>query len=233
MWNSNVDSATATVTVLDTINPQISGCPSDISVNVDAGNCSAVVTWTAPTSADNCNVDSIISNFVPGSAFPVGTTVVRYIAYDPSMNTDTCSFSITVTDNEDPVIANIPADIMVNNDAGNCSAVVNWAALTASDNCTVDSLVSNFTSGTAFPIGMTTVEYIAYDPSMNTDTISFTITVTDNELPTISCPSDTTICDGIFTFTVPTGNDNCGVFECGADRGATIWKLLSIGNNNQ
>ncbi|MBR9833492.1 HYR domain-containing protein [bacterium] len=197
------------VTVLDTLIPTISGCPANIAVNTDANSCDAMVFWTAPTASDNCMVDSLVSNFTPGSTFPIGVTTVTYISYDPSMNTDTCQFTITVTDNEDPVIANIPAAISVNNDAANCSAIVNWTIPTATDNCTLDSLVGNYTPGDVFPVGTTTVTYIAYDPEMNTDTINFDITVSDNEAPVISCQADTSTCDPIVNYTTPTASDNC------------------------
>jgi gliding motility-associated-like protein len=207
--NSNIDSATSIVTVMDTLIPSISGCPVNISVSTDANRCDAVVTWTAPTALDNCIVDSLVSNFTPGSTFPLGVTTITYISYDLSMNTDTCSFTITVTDNEDPVISGAPAPIAVNNDAGNCSAIVNWTLPTAADNCTLDSLVGNYTPGDVFPVGTTTVTYIAYDPEMNTDTINFDITVSDNEAPVITCQADTSTCDQIVNYTVPTAVDNC------------------------
>ena len=209
--NGNVDSTTATVTVLDTIKPLISACPIDITATNDAGVCGAVVTWVTPLESDNCQVDSLVSNFNSGDLFPIGVTEVIYVAYDPSMNTDTCRFTITVTDNEDPVLANVPADIAVSNDIGNCDAIVTWTAPTASDNCTIDSTRSNFSPGSAFPVGTTTVEYITYDSDLNTDTVSFTITVNDTELPTLTCPADTVLCSPVYTFTAPVGADNCGV----------------------
>ena len=209
--NGNRDSTTATVTVIDSLNPVLSNVPGDIAVSNDAGSCGAIVSWTPPTDADNCNVDSVRANATPGDFFPIGDTVITYVAYDPSMNTDTVSFRITVTDDEDPVITNVPATINLNNAPGQCDQVATWTVPSASDNCIVDSLIGNFAPGASFPVGTTTVEYIAYDPYGNTDTVSFDVVITDNELPTITCPVDTTICTTTYTFTVPTGNDNCGV----------------------
>jgi gliding motility-associated-like protein len=228
--NGNTDSSTTVVTVLDTINPVISGCPANIVASTDMGSCDAIVNWTAPTAADNCNVDSLVSNYDPGDVFPIGTYTVTYIAYDPSMNTDTCSFTIQVSDDEDPVIVNVPADITQSNDGGNCSAIVTWTAPTASDNCNLDSLVSNFNSGDQFPVGTTTVEYIAYDPAMNTDTVSFEVTINDTELPTISCLADTTICSATFSYTMPNGNDNCGVASVVMSNGIASGGTFPVGN---
>jgi gliding motility-associated-like protein len=207
--NNNIDSSSSIVNVVDSIKPLISGCPVNITQNIDAGSCNAIATWTAPTAADNCGIDSLIASHNPNTTFSIGTTTVTYIAYDESLNTDTCSFTITIIDNEKPVISNLPADTVLNNDTGNCSAVYNWSAVTATDNCTLDSLISNFKSGDAFPIGTTTVTYTAYDNALNTFSASFTVTVNDTELPTIVCPSNISQCDSIVTWNSPIGLDNC------------------------
>ena len=83
------------------------------------------------------------------TAFTVTAT-----ATDPAGNTDVCTFDITVTDNEDPVIT-CPADIAVNTDAGDCEAVVTFSA-SATDNCSAVITYSH-NSGDAFPVGTTTV----------------------------------------------------------------------------
>jgi hypothetical protein len=74
-----------------------------------------------------------------GSTFPPGTTTVNCTAEDASGNTAPCSFTVTVNDTQPPVIA-CPAAITVPNDAGQCSAVVNYIA-TATDNCSSSVLV--------------------------------------------------------------------------------------------
>ena len=211
--NNNVDSATSIVTVIDSINPMILGCPSDISQVIDAGTCTAIVNWAVPTFSDNCGVDSLVASHNPGDTFALGTTTVRYIAYDESLNTDTCMFTITITDDEDPVIANVPTNITVTNDSLTCGAVVTWTAATASDNCMMSSFASDFNSGDQFPIGTTTVTYTAIDAAMNTVTASFTITVNDTELPIITCPANIAQCDSVVSFLDATATDNCPNFN--------------------
>jgi hypothetical protein len=77
-------------------------------VNTDAGDCEAVVTFSA-SATDNCSAIVTYSH-ASGSAFPVGTTTVTATATDPANNTDVCTFDIVVTDNESPVIT-CPSDI--------------------------------------------------------------------------------------------------------------------------
>ncbi|MFZ6052510.1 HYR domain-containing protein [Halocola ammonii] len=227
--NGNVSSASATVTVNDNIDPVISGMPADISVNNDAASCDAVVSWTAPTASDNCQITSLTPDFNSGDTFPVGTTTVTYTAEDTFGNSVSASFNIVVSDVSDPVISNLPADVAVNNDTESCDAIVSWTAPTASDNCELASLTSNFESGAAFPVGTTTVTYTAEDIYGNTATAAFDVVVSDASDPIISempadlaVNNDTESCDAIVSWTAPTASDNCELasltsnFESGA-----------------
>ncbi|GAP69295.1 por secretion system C-terminal sorting domain [Bacteroidales bacterium 6E] len=216
--NGNVSTKEVTVTVTDPVTPEITGMPADFAVNNDAGLCSAVVTWDAPTATDNCGVASLTSDYASGHAFAVGTTVVTYTATDVNGNTTTASFDVVVTDNEFPEISGMPTDVAVNNDAGLCSAVVTWDAPTATDNCGVASLTSDYASGHAFAVGTTTVTYTATDVNGNTTTASFDVVVTDSEFPEITgMPSNFNVdadpanCTAVVTWTAPSANDNCEV----------------------
>src|SRR5690554_3382159 len=115
-----------------------------------------------------------------------------------------------------PVITGCPTDITQSNDSGICGAEVTWIEPIATDECMLDSLVSNFSPGDIFPIGTTTVTYTAYDANLNTATCSFEVTVNDTENPVIvDCPTDITqsndagSCDAVVTWTAPTFTDNC------------------------
>ncbi|WP_242086304.1 HYR domain-containing protein [Aestuariivivens sediminis] len=222
--NDGSNTCNATVTVEDNVAPIISGCPSDFSQNNDAANCSAVVTWTEPTAADNCTASGSLNwskSHNPGDVFPVGTTTVTYSATDAAGNTSAlCTFDITVVDNEAPIISGCPSDFSQNNDAANCSAVVTWTEPTAADNCTASGSLNwskSHNPGDVFPVGTTTVTYSATDAAGNTSALcTFDITVVDNEAPIISgCPSNITLdnapgqCGNTATWTPPTASDNC------------------------
>ena len=203
------------VTVTDNENPTIS-CPSDISQTADAGLCTAVVNYTAPIGSDNCGVASVVCSPASGSAFPVGTTTVTCTVTDDNGNTAQCTFDITVTDDENPMIS-CSSDISQSTDAGLCTAVVNYATPTVTDNCGVSSVVCSPPSGTVFPVGTTTVTCTVTDDNGNTAQCTFDITVTDDENPTLSCPSDISqttdagLCTAVVNYTAPIGSDNCGV----------------------
>ncbi|MFN8396143.1 MAG: HYR domain-containing protein, partial [Bacteroidia bacterium] len=151
-------------------------CPANIGVSNDPGQCSAVVTYTVG-GTDNCGAATTV---VPasGSVFNTGTTTVTATAADPTGNTATCSFTVTVNDNEAPAIT-CPADITVTHDPNSCGSTVSYPALTASDNCgaATVSLLSGLASGSQFPIGTTTVVWVATDGGGNTATCSFNVNV--------------------------------------------------------
>ena len=221
----NTTTASFTVTVTDGENPTIAGMPADINLSNDMGVCGAAASWTAPTSADNCGVASFTSTHTSGATFAVGTTTVTYSATDAAGNTTTASFNVVVTDDEDPVISNVPANISVTTDADQCGAIVNWTAPTASDNCSVTSFPSTDDSGDFFAVGSHTVSYSAMDAAGNAVTASFTVTVTDGEAPAISdMPADITVsndagqCGAAVTWAEPSSTDNCGVVSFSADQ---------------
>ncbi|MBD3636564.1 MAG: HYR domain-containing protein [Crocinitomicaceae bacterium] len=215
--SGNTASCSFNVTVNDVQNPSIT-CPANITQNNDPGSCDAIVNYVAPVGTDNCPgaVTALTAGLAPGSAFPVGTTVVTYQVTDASGNTANCSFNVTVNDTENPTIS-CPANIVVNNDPGICGATVNYVTPVGTDNCpgAVTNLIAGQASGTIFPIGTTTVTYEVIDASGNSAQCSFDVTVNDAENPTITCPADIVVsndpgvCGAVVNYVAPVGADNC------------------------
>jgi hypothetical protein len=80
-----------------------------------------------------------------------------------------------------------PADIASNNDPSQCSAIVNYPAPLVSGGTGNIVVVCNPPSGSAFPVGSTTVTCTATDAAGNSAVCSFIVTVNDIELPKVSC----------------------------------------------
>jgi HYR domain/Autotransporter beta-domain len=198
--------------VADTQAPVVT-VPTDITVGNDAGQTSAVVSFT-PTATDNVGVTSLVSSPASGSTFALGTTTVTVTATDAAGNTDSDTFTVTVNDTQNPV-ATVPADIIVGNDTGQASAVVSFTP-SATDNVGVTSLVSSPASGSTFAVGTTTVTVTATDAAGNTDSDTFTVTVNDTQNPVATVPADITVgndtgqASAVVNFT-PTATDNVGV----------------------
>jgi hypothetical protein len=222
----NADSCKFTVTVIDNTPPVISGCPTNQTVYTGAGRttCDQVATWTEPTATDNC--DGSVAYFsrsnAPGSTFGKGTSTVTYIFKDAAGNADSCKFNVTVIDNTPPVISGCPSNQTVYTGVGRttCDQTASWTAPTATDNCAMKSMTSNYGPGATFPKGLTTVTYTACDSAGNKSYCNFTITVIDNTPPVITgCPSNITVytgpgrttCDQTASWTAPTATDNCAM----------------------
>jgi len=211
----NSSTCSFTITVIDDQAPYLA-CPQNITQNTNPGLCTSVVTWTPVVTIDNCDVPTLVQTAGPtnGSAFPLGTTAVAFRSTDGTGNSRNCSFTVTVNDAELPVIT-CPANIVRSTDFNLCSAVVTYS-VTATDNCpgVTTALVSGLASGAAFPRGVTTNVWRATDGSGNTSTCSFTVTVNDTQVPTITCPAnivrsnDPNLCGATVTYTV-TATDNC------------------------
>ncbi|RIH66068.1 HYR domain-containing protein [Mariniphaga sediminis] len=80
----------------------ISRCP-DIVTNNDPGTSGAVVTYDAPAAEGAIVTQIDDSGLTSGDIFPVGETVQEYEFDFGPEGKDTCSFTVTVEDNEAPV----------------------------------------------------------------------------------------------------------------------------------
>jgi len=104
-------------------------------------------------------------------------------------------------------------------DSNLCKALgVTWTMPVVTDNSDSVWVVSSHLSGSAFPLGTTTVTFTATDAAGNTATTSFNITVVDGEFPNIlNCPADITrqlaAGDTTASISVPSlvAYDNCGI----------------------
>ncbi|MFN8285149.1 MAG: GEVED domain-containing protein [Chitinophagales bacterium] len=101
-----------------------------------------------------------------------------------------------------PTISGCPSNIL------SANHIVNWTAPTANDNCPGVVLTSNYTPGSSFPTGTTTVTYTATDINNNTATCSFDVTVVGSTTWTGSVSTDWFNAGNWTPGAVPTG---CGI----------------------
>ncbi|WP_157492010.1 HYR domain-containing protein, partial [Mangrovimonas sp. ST2L15] len=177
----------------------ITDCPpANITVNVDPGQCSAVVSYTNPTTdiVDGSMVQIDLTGYTTGDAFPVGITFQTWEERDSADSPTglTCSFNIIVEDNTPPVLVGVPADVTVE-----CDAIPAPAVVTATDNCDTTLTVSYSETTNTVNDGVGTIvrEWSVTDNDGNTTTQTQTITVEDNTPPVlVGVPADVTVeCD--------------------------------------
>ena len=222
--SGNTASCSFTVTINDTELPVIN-CPGNITQDHDAGNCSAVVTYTAPVGTDNCPSTStaLTNGLGSGGTFPVGSHTETYTVTDAAGNTASCSFLVTINDTEDPAFTCPSGNLVRNTDPGSCDheAVGNDLDPGVSDNCQLQTVTNDYNnanslSGAVFSKGRTTVTWTATDVSGNSSTCSYNIRIRDREAPDFdNCPDDSTITvpfqagGSYYTFPALTATDNC------------------------
>jgi hypothetical protein len=201
-----------TVTILDTELPVLV-CPDDVTLNTDPGAdgnppgfayATANVVGSQATVTDNSGEAPPITASIDGSLittattqFPIGQTTVVFVAVDANNNEGSCQMTVTVVDDEPPVLT-CPPDVTVSTTAnedpalsGLPSATVILEDATVEDNSGEDlSFFGRSTDETEFQIGTHTVVFSATDPYEHTGTCTVTIVVLDQEDPVLTCPPD-------------------------------------------
>jgi gliding motility-associated-like protein len=220
------------ITIEDIIPPTIT-CPDDIELTTMINTCWMQAWYPAPIVSDNCGNAGITVTYSapPGSIFPIGDSTVWMYVTDASGNVDSCSFVVTVIDPQPPVFNVCPIPMVVNNAPGLCEQEVSWIQPTVFDNCdfnltntavlpdgTILTNIGNLNN--SFPVGTSTVTYIATDLSGGTAICEFTVTVIDVEAPVFEiAPQDTVLyavatdCSAPYAWADPVVTDNCEVLS--------------------
>ncbi|XP_033112633.1 hyalin-like [Anneissia japonica] len=186
----NTGSCTFNVEVIDIDIPTVM-CPDDISQTTIQGQSTSAATWNEPIVTDN--VDSTLSancSRASGSYFRVGTTAVTCSATDTAGKTGSCTFNVEVEDIEVPSVS-CPDDMSQATDQGQSTSSATWNDPEVTDN--VDSSLSvtcSPVSGLSFSVGSTPVLCSAKDTAGNTGSCTFNVTVKDEDIPNVICPSD-------------------------------------------
>ena len=125
------------------------------------------------TATDNTDLPPTITNDAPTS-FPLGDTVITWIATDDSNNFSAATQTITIQDTLSPAISTL-VSIM------SSSSTVTFDTPTAIDlvDGTVD-VTCDHTSGSEFTVGSTVVTCTATDNSGNSSSVAFNIIVAFN-----------------------------------------------------
>ena len=236
--SGNSSSATQTVTITGNAAPVITP-PANISVNTDAGACYATLNPAAPEVKDDTEGVTIVGQRTDlgdlnGRYLKGVLTTIKWTATDADGLTSSWNQTVTVSDKELPVVT-APASREVVNTPHLASAAVSVGSATAEDNCLV-AKISGARSDllpleSAYPVGVTKITWTAMDGSGNAGSALQTITVRDNEAPSLVVPADkwvnaTSPSGAVVTFDVA-ADDNVGVVS------VSCWQrsgsLFSIG----
>ncbi|NLO33421.1 MAG: HYR domain-containing protein [Candidatus Hydrogenedentes bacterium] len=248
-------SYTVRVGVRNTVYPTVFEKDFTITVNdttKPAARCkNATVKLSSPTlsptqvdngSSDNVGITSRLINNQSSLTFTcahLGANSVTLSVKDAAGNTDSCTSTVTVEDDIDPVITTLPDavyTVVADATSGTAPAPDLTAALVATDNCGIASVTQSPTIGTALSIGSTPVTLTVTDVGGNTAQCGTSVKVVDQTPPVISvCPADRTVSAGAACmFSAPdlrsevTATDNSG--SCIITQFPNINANLAVGN---
>jgi hypothetical protein len=212
--------------VLDTTPPTLQ-CPTDLTITTDPGECFATFEHGIAVT-DDCDDHPSLSCVITGATtgdetttrFNKGVSTIKCYAQDQWGNIDSCIWTITVVDEELPVLLNCPGNISTTVPGCEAGSVMSWTPPTVADNCPMVTLTSTHNPGDFFPCGTTVVTYTATDMAGNVATCSFNVTVTclcaEIVSTSMSCkPEDALSQDFTVQLNsllgVPTPNSSCSV----------------------
>ncbi len=212
--DNNTANCSFTVTIVP-FNPPLftAGCPPNVTETADPGVCDADLIIPVPTVNDPCLVGYIITNDRTGTdnasgIYPVGTTLVHW-TITPTVGTPTtCTQTVIVTDDEDPIITTCAVPRSFND----CStAAVTGPAISttianstyaefsgatnlgvATDNCGIVTVTYIDVASGSCPINITRT-WTLFDAAGNSATCDQTITVSETIPPVVDCPANDTI----------------------------------------
>lgn len=245
---TNTATCSFTVTITNTTPPSIA-CPGAlVTVNPGTGclYTLAAIAGVSSTATSPCHPGTLSYQSTGGSpytigvsTFPLGNHIIVAVATDISGNSTTCSVTISVVDNVGPqlTLSTCPPNMTVNSDAtAACGTNVTWNSPVWVDNCSTTIYYNRTTTpvgltpntatlltnngGGFFPVGTTTVNYVAKDGPAVTANLGtpcgFSVTVVDDDRPSITnCPVSTVMlstthpsCNAMYTLLAPTVTDN-------------------------
>ncbi|MBL0016825.1 MAG: HYR domain-containing protein [Bacteroidetes bacterium] len=127
-----------------------------------------------------------------------------------------------------------PANVVVSNDPGQCGAIVTYS-VSFNDNCLARTWRKRLVwRADRASLGHTSNSFTVTDGSGNTAACSFTVTVNDAEIPTITCPANVVVsndpgqCAAIVTYSV-SFNDNCSGANLAQTAGLASGSSFPIG----
>ncbi|MBX7052100.1 MAG: T9SS type A sorting domain-containing protein [Flavobacteriales bacterium] len=200
----NTTTATQVINFVDTTDPIVTeGVPAELTIE-----CDQPTPFYMPSFSDNCD-DSLDVNAISGIAnvSDCGYDIQRaWTATDDCDNSTTVYQVIHVVDTTDPILVGVPANAEVE-----CDEVPAPADVTATDNCTIPTvvMVETVTEGCPYTITRT---WTATDVCGNETTATQVITVVDTQDPylvnnppvyyTIECGQEVPVNNPVF-------GDNC------------------------
>lgn len=203
----NTGYASFTVTVVDTTAPIIDS-HGDVTEEATSA-AGAIVNYTSPATSDAYDgAGTATCSPASGTQFAIATTPVTCDATDSNGNAaDSTTFNVIVADTTAPSITP-PADVTV--EATGPLTVVAHGTATGTDAVGPVTITSD--APASFPVGTTTIHWLATDFYSNSSSATSLVTVEDTTPPVVDDNADQTLeatsaAGAVATFDSPAAND--------------------------
>ncbi|MCB9338778.1 MAG: HYR domain-containing protein [Lewinellaceae bacterium] len=227
----NSSNCTIEIVIEDNESPTVTFCPSNTTIGTDADICGAQLNYALPQFEDNCdgpNLEGVlVAGYAPGADFPVGTTTVTWEYTDLADNTTaTCSFTVTVNDDDMPTPVCSPDYAVALDGDGEFTILSTDIDNGSYDNCQIATRYISRTGGAPWSgsvdvscadvlSGPVVVSLQVVDLAGNSSICTTNVTVNDEQVPDIECPgyltvhADAGVCAAVVNYPAPTVTDNC------------------------
>jgi len=218
--SGNSSQCNSTVTVVDTVPPNATCVPSLTRSLVGSSVSITPSDVNGAGTTDNCAIQSYSLDQSSFTCADLGANTVTLTVTDSSGNSSTCTSTINIQDNTNPVPSCNPMTVQLT-PAGTVTIAATDIATGSFDNCTIDTILVNSADSVTYncsDLGLNVANIFVQDQSGNSATCNASITVEDNVAPTASCiPAPLTVYldpNGVATIT-PTDIDNGSTDNCG------------------
>ncbi|MGJ8550943.1 BspA family leucine-rich repeat surface protein, partial [Winogradskyella wichelsiae] len=231
--NGNSESATAIVTVSETIEPTV--LTQNISILLDAtGQASIVATQIDNGSSDNCAIATSTLDITTFDCSNMGDNTVTLTVTDASGNSESATAIVTVSETIKPTVLTQNISILLD--------AAGQAAITASqidngsfDNCAIATMTLNETTFDCSNSGDNTVLLTVTDVNGNSESATATVTVSETIKPIVMTQNITVLLDASLNSTITPSqidngsSDNCAIATMTLDE--TTFDCSNIGDN--
>ncbi|MBV5334466.1 MAG: HYR domain-containing protein, partial [Sulfuricurvum sp.] len=189
-----------------------------------------------PVATDNCGLTSYTNSFngtssLNGAHLNAGTNTITWTATDAAGNFETCVVVVYVVTDLYPSVSCVGDQFKSTNTACSYTVAGTEFNATVSGGATLSFVTSpvlavkpnspTSLAGAVFPIGTTLVTWTAsqtINGTVYTNTCSYFVEVSDNELPVISPQANINAntnsgCYATVSLGIPSRTDNCGVLD--------------------
>ncbi|HOI10866.1 MAG TPA: hypothetical protein PK313_10360, partial [Myxococcota bacterium] len=199
------------LTIIDAIEPELSGVPDDLVLD-----CAADLPPADVSASDNCDPDpqvvmEIVSDTRGAECDGAGVVIRRWTATDCSGNSASATQTIVFIDTKAPQLSGVPADLQLE-----CDQALPPANVSASDDCDPDpqvamEIVSDTRGAVCDGTGVVIRRWTATDCSGNSVSATQTVTFVDTTAPILwGVPLDDTLaCDQALPPADVFATDNC------------------------